>query len=361
MNLLYKPDYAEATRTWTHYWNHELAQGRPLVLGRAIKEGVSFDWERDNPFALHYYNAVHGHWAEQLRRLETYFSSHEFLAEAMPYFGPDFGPDQMAAFLGGTLAFSENSPGTNWVHPIVESWADFHPTLDPNRPVWRQILEYARTMASHAQGRYLVATCDFHSNADVLSALRGPEQLCLDWLDQPEAVEGALRAVRQIYQPMYEGLHAASGCNAETGTIGWLPFWSPGRFATIQCDCICLVSPEISKRYIIPALEEEASYLDHCVYHLDGPTALPHLDMILGIEAIDAIQWVSGDGQPPMHTWIEVLQRIQKAGKGLIVYGSPEEVKTVSRQLQPTGVVYEVGTRPRQEIEDLCRWLKNNT
>jgi hypothetical protein len=78
-----------------------------------------------------------------------------------------------------------------------------------------------------------------------------------------------------------------------------------------------MVSPEISRKYIIPALEEEAAFLDHCVYHLDGPGTMPHLDDILAVKDIDVIQWVSGAGQPPMHTWLDVLTRCQKAGKGL--------------------------------------------
>lgn len=81
-----------------------------------------------------------------------------------------------------------------------------------------------------------------------------------------------------------------------------------------------MVSPEICREYIIPALEEEASFLDHCVLHLDGPDALPHLDDVLAIKGIDVLQWVPGAGQPPVWKWTDVLLKAQKAGKGLQIY-----------------------------------------
>jgi 5-methyltetrahydrofolate--homocysteine methyltransferase len=147
--------------------------------------------------------------------------------------------------------------------------------------------------------------------------------------------------------------------SAETGTLGWAPFWCDGRFATIQCDFICMVSPEQSRRFILPALEEEAEILDHCVYHFDGPNALPQLDDILGIRGIDVIQWVSGAGQPPMHTWLDVLRRCLKAGQGLHLYGiGPEEARALHRELGSGPILYDLWTQDAAEVEDLLRWFR---
>lgn len=149
---------------------------------------------------------------------------------------------------------------------------------------------------------------------------------------------------------------------AGTGTIGWAPFYSEGRMATIQCDFICMVSPEVSRMMIIPALREEAEYLDHCVYHLDGPGALTHLDDILAIEAVDVIQWVPGAGQKLQWEWMDVLKKCQKAGKGLQLWDIDglDRVKMISRELDPQGLVYCCWGCGRDETLRIIDWLEKN-
>jgi hypothetical protein len=222
-------------------------------------------------------------------------------------------------------------------------------------------MEYSRILRDHAKGRYLVGVCDLHSNADALSALRGPQRFCMDFCDCPELVEQALREVRELYPTVYNALYEAGGMNRETGSTGWISFWCEGKFATIQCDFICMVSPETANRTIIPALEEEADFLDHCVYHLDGPQALPHLDSLLAIKKLDVVQWVPGAGRPPQAEWVDVLKKCQKAGKGLDLYCDVEQVKKLHRELSPAGVSYSVGLETEKEFDDLARWLEKNT
>ncbi len=136
-----------------------------------------------------------------------------------------------------------------------------------------------------------------------------------------------------------------------------------GKFATIQCDFLALLSPELSRRYVIPALEEEASFLDRCTYHLDGPDCLPHLDDILAIKDIDAIQWVPGAGKPLMHEWMDVLKKCQAAGKGLQMYDihDLETVKKIARELRPEGLMYYVEVPTRDEALQIMDWLERNT
>lgn len=163
-----------------------------------------------------------------------------------------------------------------------------------------------------------------------------------------------------MYPAVYNAIYDAGGMK-ETGTTCWIPFWHSGKYATIQCDFICMVSPDIANEYIIPALEEEANFLDHSIYHLDGPQALPHLDSILSIKKLDAVQWVAGDGQPPQHEWMDVLKKVQKAGKGLQLWGPVDVIKRYHKELDHTGVVYfPHGVKDRKEAEDLLLWLERN-
>jgi hypothetical protein len=163
-----------------------------------------------------------------------------------------------------------------------------------------------------------------------------------------------------MYMPIYEGIYEA-GDMGRRGTIGWAPFYCEGKFATIQCDFIGVIGPEDARRFVIPALSEEASYLDHSVYHYDGPDALVHLNDILAIPRIDVIQWVPGERNPRLIKWIDLLKKIQKAKKGLQIYCSVEEVKKFHKELRPEGILYCVEASSRQEADNLNSWLKKNT
>jgi hypothetical protein len=381
MLLKTKPDFSDATRIWDAYWEMEIIKRPPVVAEVAKprrdnkqeikvneKEFVSevgasahlkvADLER------RYRNAIEKNYDYQMKQIDIWLDSTEFVAESIPYFGPDLGPDQFAAFLGAPLRYSESSPETNWSVPIIDDWRDFLPiTFDWKGELWSSILEYSAKLAQHGDGRYLVSVCDLHSNMDALLGLRGSERLCVDFHDHPEELKEAMQNVRRFYKTVYNALYAAGGMGGERGSIGWAPFWCSKKFAVIQCDFLALISPSLSRKYVIPALEEEASFLDHCVYHLDGPSCLPHLEDILSIKKIDVIQWVPGAGKPPLYEWIDLLKRCQSAGKGLQItdVSSLEVAKSISRELRPEGLVYCLGGVGRDEAYQIVEWLERNT
>ena len=354
MDLAYKPDFEEARQRWDAFWEGEII-GRPCAAIRAPKEGVP---PVDPP---PYLDGWDGDFDGALARYEEWAAATYFGGEAIPYMAPSFGPDQFAAFLGAKLERSPDSLSTTWAVPFVQDWDEVLPfRLDSQNPWWRKMSDFLRQIAQVGEGKFLAGMLDLHGNFDALAAVRGPERLCLDLADQPETVQRAIESARRIFPQVYEGLFEA-GNMAKWGSIGWLPFYASGRFLSSQCDFAALVSPKMFDRFILPALEEECSLVDHSVYHLDGPDALPHLDSLLGIERLDGIQWVPGSGNPPLIEWMDLLKTIQNAGKCLHIYCTAEEVKVFHRELKPNRVLYHVSTETEREARDLLKWLEQNT
>jgi hypothetical protein len=334
-------------------------KGRPPVWASVTRPGRV---DREPP--LRYWHAVHGNYDFMMQGIDRWLAATEFLGESVPMVGPDYGPDQFAAWLGSEFVFSADSPETNWVKPVIDDWDALLPLrFDPDGKLWQGILGWSRKLAAHGEGRFLVSVADLHSNMDAFPALRGSERLCTDFYDRPARLAEAMAQVRKLYVPVYDALFEAGAMGGERGSVGWAPFWSDGKFATIQCDFLALLSPELSRKYVMPALREEAAFLDHCVYHLDGPSCLPHLDDILAIDDIDAVQWVPGAGRPPMHEWMDVLKRCQGAGKGLELYDITclDTVKKLARELKPEGLVYHLGVPDRDEVLRIIDWLERNT
>jgi hypothetical protein len=355
MKLSTKPDFEATQRRWEAFWRGEVP-GRPALHIVVPKEGVTPGQKPGQlggqKYGFRRASEMVGEWAE----------THTFLAEALPYFMPTMGPDQFAAFFGAQIHDSPDSPDTNWIEPFVENWEDVMPfRFDESNAAWQQILEYVRIATEVAGDRFFVGQLDYHGNMDCLSAMRSPSRLCMDLIENPEAIQKALWQVTPLFRTFYDAIYNV-GKMDQRGTIGWTPFYSRKRFATIQCDFVCMISPAMSRKFVIPTLEYEAEQLDHCAYHFDGPGAIPHLDDICGIKRIDVIQWVEGAGNDRHIKWIELFKRFQKWGKGLQINGTPDEVKEIHRQLRPEKVLYCVsGVKTEKEGHELIKWFEQHT
>ena len=79
--------------------------------------------------------------------------------------------------------------------------------------------------------------------------------------------------------------------------------------------------------------------MTHNVFHLDGKGMLRHLDRILDAPEIHAIQWVQGVGDDqPIMQWLPVIQKIQAAGKGIIVDLQLSEFEPFMANMDPRGL-----------------------
>jgi len=63
--------------------------------------------------------------------------------------------------------------------------------------------------AERFAGRYYVAMPDLHGSFDMLAGLRGPENLCLDLVDDPELVRRASMHAVRAYVEVTAGFTSA--------------------------------------------------------------------------------------------------------------------------------------------------------
>jgi hypothetical protein len=350
-------DFTRKNNYWTAFWEKEVID-RPLICVTAPKEGRAGEgYAKSTRFpGQACLSRQYDTYLDEFKRITdaTYFGG-----EAMPFLNPTIGPDQYAAFLGAKLEIKEEYD-TSWVHSIVNDWEGFKVEIDKNKDSYfNRMKEFIAYTTAYANGEFLVGMLDLHSNMDALSALRGPQDLCYDLMDCPGEVHRVLNDVRKTYADVFMTMYEA-GDMKQTGSIGWIPCYCPkGKFASIQCDFAYLVSPSQAREFIIPALEEEAAFLDHCIYHYDGKEALGIVDDILGIKEIDAIQWVPGDGQPRSIEWMDLLKKIQKAGKGLQIYDwTIPEIIEHFKELSPEGLFFCVQASSQKEADDLIKTVK---
>jgi 5-methyltetrahydrofolate--homocysteine methyltransferase len=163
----------------------------------------------------------------------------------------------------------------------------------------------------------------------------------------------------RLWLRYYDELDAVirPGCS---GTTPWAAIWSPLRCYMLQSDFCYMISPKMFERFVLPDLADCCAALDHAFYHLDGKGEIPHLDMLLALERLRGIQWIPGDGAPPPHEWLPLLQRIRAGGKLCQVYVTPRGARTIVRELGGKGFALAIDADlpeadARALIAELCK------
>jgi hypothetical protein len=353
-----QPDLQRIQTRMQAFWGHGVTD-RPLVqfdLLKPIEERLALPPSHHSTSAERWMDADY---QAQVALVEQ--ANREYVGDNFPIAWPNLGPDVFAALLGAPLTFGDY--GTSWSEPILKSWEDAERLhLDLENPYCHKLSEMTDALLAVSRGRLVVGLSDFHGGADCLAALRGPETLAVDLIDHPAEVKALLDRIMdwyfQVYDLFYEKLTAA-GQPCTT----WTPLLSTGKYYLPSNDFSGLVSPGMYAEFFQPLLKQECRFLDHSMYHLDGPGALRHLDLILQFPDLDAVQYVPPPSDTRFATWAWVYQRIQQAGKSLQVTCRLDEIGEIIQALRPAGLylmVHEVPSKAEAEhaltiLEQWCR------
>jgi len=347
---MYLDDFDRKLKYFDAFWEREIID-RPLIGIKAPKKPL---------LPVEYLeNAESGDYMPVLEKVARNFENTWFGGESLPVFECSFGPDQFSSFLGGEIVFSREML-TSWVKPFWDDdYSEESVKFDTTKgSSFDRLMDFIKTAAKFADGKFLISMLDLHGNMDAIAAARGSQNLCMDLIEDPDKVERVLNKILPLFPKVIDSV-AEAGNMEKNGYLGWIPTYSREKFAVLQCDFSIMISPEMIRRFVVPAIEYEASCLKHCVYHYDGPGALSHLDEILGIKGIDVIQWVPGAGQPRTLEWMDLLKKIQKSGKGLWLGDwTPQEIKDHFKELEPGGVMYETWVNSPEEGEEFLKYIK---
>jgi hypothetical protein len=283
----------------------------------------------------------------------------EWPAQMLPLAWPGIGTVCLAPYLGARPGYAKDRV---WYEPcIVEP--DSHPpfAFDPENPEALKLESVVRETVAASLGNYLVGMPALVPNLDVLAELRGTENILYDMLDRPEWVEEKLVEIDETWKTafsrMYEIVRLADGGMA----FGYFMLWGEGRTCLLQCDVSAMFSPAMFERFVLPALERECAFLDRSMYHVDGHQCLAHLDLILSVERLDAVEWTPDPKVPPGGDpcWFPMYRKILEAGKSVWVAGAkPEQVLPLLDAIGANGVYLTVDVEDAAELERVDRLVE---
>lgn len=305
--------------------------------------------ERDRWLDVEYRAAEANYW----------FDNTEYYADALPTYMPNLGPEIFSAMCGCPYHFRRE---TTWTEPcIIDLKKDADKGIfDRYNEYVGWIEKFTQELLKYSKDKFAVGFTDFHAGADHLAALRDPERLCVDLIENPEFVREKLKASYDEFFKLYEYFYHMITLGGEPAT-SWIGLVVDGRYNVVQNDFSCMVSNKMFVDFFLEGLICEVKHLDRSIYHLDGPDALRHLDTLLEIDDLDAVQWVPGAGNEGVGRWIKVYQKIQKAKKGIFLPADKSELDSIFANLKPDGIWFPgiSGVNSKEEADYIIERIKN--
>jgi len=213
-----------------------------------------------------------------------------------------------------------------------------------------------------SRDKYLVGCPDLIENVDVLSSLRGAQTLCMDMVERPEWVEQKVWEINEVWFAAYQRIYDLIKLEDGSSAFGAFYIWGPGKVAKLQCDASAMFSPAMYQRFVVPMLTAQCEWLDHSLYHLDGTQAMKHLDSLLAIESLDAIEWTpqAGIETGGSKRWHDLYRRILAAGKSVqVVNVEPDEVLPLLDAIGRKGVYMLIQFKDEREAEQIGERVGN--
>ena len=350
INWINTPDWESATKYWEAFWHGELLDRPPVLMSVPNPDYEAPSLEPPNDEVR---------WCDPefiIKSNEAGAMGRICLGEAIPA-----SRALMCAWLpvyGGEVTFR---PDTIWIHPTLTDWNDAPDwERDWDDDGWRKLKRIYAEVCRGAEGRYSVGLPPLLVPNDLLPLLRGSEDFLLDLVERPRLVRETLGVMQANFVRMWNELDAMR--EPSSGYGNWWPIWCPERLRIIQSDVSCMISSEMFESFIVPEIQALGEDVDHLFYHLDGPDAIRHLEMICSVPKIKAIQWVPGAGNPGHGScWMDLFKKVQSLGKAIWVHSGLDQLETYFQELDPRLLLLSAGASSVEDAQEVKRKLVEYT
>lgn len=316
-----KERYRELGDIYDKWWEGRL--GRPLIKVM-VRDAFQPDREEPKVPLLSQANCNQLQYTpeEIIDRIDYELSKCAFLGDAFPMVNMwTFGPGALAGFCGAEL---KNDTGSVWYQAPARELSDIHIQYEPENIWAKRIKDLYRAGTERWQGKVVLGMPDLGGFQDVIANFVGSQELIFALIDEEEEVHRLQWEVYEAWMAAYRDL-ADVLAQGNPGYTDWGGLFSKSPSYILQDDFAYMIGPDMYMDYGYPEIKKACEELSHTIYHLDGVGNLNHLSALLRTPALNAVQWVYGEGQPSARHWMEVYEKIYQAGKGIEVIGDLDD------------------------------------
>ena len=345
MQNIWKADWEETKKRYLDWWN-----GRGLIVSmweHLQKDGAPHE-EVPQPAPAKDLNQL---WFDPEWRaddLHYRLSRSSFKGDILPVANTQLGPGSLAAILGAEV---EGGEDTIWIKHREDYGDDI--VFGENNPWWKLHLDLLRACKKRAGGRYFVGCPDLIEGLDTLASLKGTENVLMDMVLRPEVLDEQMRKINEIYFRVFDRIYDIVNEDGEMAFC-YFSIWGPGTVSKLQSDISIMFSEEDYRRFVQPYIREQCQRIDYTLYHLDGVGAIRHLDALLEIDELNAIQWTPGVGEPQGGDpkWYDLYRRIKAGGKSVMAgWVTLDELKPLLDNVGPDGLSLLMDFKSERDID----------
>jgi hypothetical protein len=345
----WKSNWAQSRQNYIDWW---AGKGTVITLWEACrKEGAPHVEVPPLP-AFRDYDQLWFAPSYRAEQIHHFLATTSLKGDILPVANTQLGPGSLAAILGAQLEARED---TIWIRP--DEAFDGTLKLDPENRWWKLHRDLLKACKAKARGQYFVGCPDLMEGLDVLASIRGNDSVLMDIMLDPDGLEAQVQRVNEIYFEVFDQIYDIVREGDEMAFC-YFSIWAPGKCSKFQSDISVMISEEDFRRFVQPYLREQCRRIPYSLYHLDGVDAIRHLDAVLEIEELKAVQWTPGYGQPQGGNagWFDLYKRVKAAGKSVIpCWVTLDELKPLLDDVGPEGLNIEMDIANEKEFEQALR------
>ena len=347
--MTWKSNFDESKKHYTDWWNQK---GIVLTMWEHLeKEGAPY--AQITPPAEQ--KDINQFWFDPRWRAEYLhycMSRNSYMADILPVANTQLGPGSLAAMLGADL---EGREDTIWIRENADFDGKIH--FDENNKWWNLHKDLLTACMAKSQDYYMVGCPDLVEGLDVLASLKGSDNALMDLIMEPERTLQQLQEINDVYFKVFDRIYDIINVNGEM-TFCYFSLWAPGKVSKLQVDISIMISEDDYRTFCKPFLQEQCKRIDYTLYHLDGVDAIRHLDAVLEIEKLNAIQWTPGYGQPQGgdKQWFDLYKKILSSGKSVMAnWVTIDELEPLLDHVGNQGLHINVDFKSERDIEKALR------
>lgn len=349
MNTSWKVNWEESKKRYLDWWNNK---GLLISMWEHIeKEGDPNDLVAPPPphkdLNQFYFDPE---WRSQY--LHYQLSKSSFLADIPPVANTHLGPGSLSAILGAELDAGED---TIWIRHRKDIGDEIK--IDPNNKWLNLHLDLLKACKKISEERYFIGCPDLIEGLDTLAGLKGTDTVLMDMLMQPDTLHEQLQRVNDIYFEVFNRIYDIINIDGEMAFC-YFSLWGPGKVSKLQSDISVMISEDDFRQFAQPYLREQCQKIDYTLYHLDGVDAIRHLDTLLEIEELNAVQWTPGIGEPQGGDprWYDLYKKILSSGKSIMpCWVEIDELKPLLDSVGAEGLNILMHFQKEKDIEEALK------
>lgn len=347
--VTWKKNWEESRKNYIDWWNQK---GLVISMWEHLeKDGAPHEVV---PQPAHHKDLNQFYFDSQWRSdyLHYTLSKSSFLADIPPVANTHLGPGSLSAILGADLEAGED---TIWIRHREDFGDDF--TFDPQNKWWKLHLDLLKACREKSNGKYYVGCPDLIEGLDTLAGMKGTTNVLMDMMMRPQILEEQLKKINEYYFQVFDQIYDIININGEMAFC-YFSLWAPGKVSKLQSDISGMISEDDFRKFALPFLREQCQNIDYTLYHLDGVDAIRHLNAVLEIEELNAVQWTPGVGEPQGGDpkWYSLYKKILERGKSVMpCWVELEELKPLLDNVGSKGLNILMHFKTEKDIEQALK------